>query len=147
MTQAVRLQLRRQKGFRLDEHSRAANGLPARVVTRPGLFGNIFSVTETTPATEAVRSFRRFLRTWSDTQILEAARAEVMARNALVGIALIVLRNRLRANVWHLRGHNLACFCRPDRPCHADVYLDLLATDMPERWKAKYPALCEEVKS
>jgi len=28
-------------------------------------------------------------------------------------------------NVQELRGKNLACFCRLDRPCHADVLLEL----------------------
>ncbi len=27
--------------------------------------------------------------------------------------------------VKQLRGKNLACWCAPDRPCHADTYLEL----------------------
>lgn len=142
----VRFQHRREKGFRLEERSRAINGLPARLVARPGLFGNIFKVTDATPPKEAVRSFRRFLRTWSDAQIMRSARDEVGKPDPLGGVGLIVLRNRIRARIWTLHGVNLACFCGVDQPCHADVYLDILATDLPERWKAKYPALCEEVK-
>ncbi len=145
MTTPARLQLRRTKGFRLQEHSEAVNGLPARKVTRPGLFGNIFKVTDTTPAKEAVRSFRRFLRTWSDAQIMRSVRVETGSGHPLAGVGLIVHRNHVRARLWQLRGHNLACFCRLDQPCHVDVYLDILATDWPERWKAKYPALCEEI--
>jgi len=145
MTTAARLQLRRTKGFRLQEHSEAVNGLPARKVTRPGLFGNIFKVTDTNPASDAVKSFRRFLRTWSDAQIMRSARDEAGSSHPLAGVGLIVHRNHIRARLWQLRGHNLACFCGLDQPCHADVYLDILATDWPERWKAKYPAICEEV--
>lgn len=28
-----------------------------------------------------------------------------------------------------LRGHDLACWCPPDRPCHADLLLDVANTD------------------
>jgi len=146
MTTSVRLQHRRAKSFRLQEHSRAVNGLPARLVTRPGLFGNIFKVTATNPPSEAVKSFRRYLRTWSDAQIVRSARDEDGRPDPLAGVGLIVHRNHIRARIWQLRGHNLACFCGLDQPCHANVYLDILATDLPERWKAKYPALCEEVR-
>jgi hypothetical protein len=34
-------------------------------------------------------------------------------------------RVALLANLWRLRGKNLACFCDPDEPCHADVLLRL----------------------
>lgn len=146
VTTPVRLQLRRTKGFRLQEHSEAVNGLPARRVTRPGLFGNIFKVTGTNPASDAVKSFRRFLRTWSDAQIMRSARDEDGNSHPAGGVALIVHRNHIRACLWQLRGHNLACFCGLDQPCHADVLIDILVTtDLPKRWKAKYPRLCEEV--
>lgn len=28
-------------------------------------------------------------------------------------------------NLGHLRGKNLACWCKPGEPCHADVLLEL----------------------
>lgn len=146
MSTTVRLQLSRKKGFDLQALSLSTNGLPARTVTRPGLYGNIFKVTADTPAKDAVRSFRRFLAVWSDTQIIDDVRTEDGAIEPMGGIALLILRNKIRANVWRLRGHNLACFCREGAPCHADVYLDFLTSDRPERWKAKYPALCQEVR-
>jgi hypothetical protein len=31
-----------------------------------------------------------------------------------------------------LRGKDLACWCRPDQPCHADVLLDLANKPRPE---------------
>lgn len=34
-------------------------------------------------------------------------------------------RNRLIAALPTLRGKNLACWCRLDQPCHADVLLEL----------------------
>jgi hypothetical protein len=40
----VRIQLSRRKGFNLQEHSRAVNGLPAVNCARPGPFGNPFVI-------------------------------------------------------------------------------------------------------
>jgi Domain of unknown function (DUF4326) len=39
------------------------------------------------------------------------------------------LQVRLRGSSWiePLRGHDLACWCPLDQPCHADVLLELLA--------------------
>jgi len=31
-------------------------------------------------------------------------------------------------------------------PCHAEIYLDVLKTEWPERWKRQYPRICDEVK-
>jgi hypothetical protein len=31
----------------------------------------------------------------------------------------------IEANLVQLRGRNLACWCPPDSPCHADVWLEL----------------------
>ena len=42
-----RLQLSRHKGFNLQAASQALNGLPAKRVTRPGPWGNPFSIAET----------------------------------------------------------------------------------------------------
>jgi hypothetical protein len=146
VTKPVRLQLSRRKGFNLQAVSIAVNGLPPLVVARPGLFGNPFAVTSTTDAAAAVSCFRRFLRRWSQTQIMEGAMFEDGESAPIAGLGLIVLRNKIRANIWNLRGHNLACWCKPDAPCHADVYLDVLATDWPERWKRTYPKICDEVR-
>lgn len=34
-------------------------------------------------------------------------------------------RDRLREQLHELHGKNLACWCAPDKPCHADVLLKL----------------------
>lgn len=145
MTEA-RIQIRRTKGFVLQFESRALNGLPGRRCARPTLFGNPFEIGKSGRA-GAVKSFRRFLRTWPDAQIMRGIKdKETGERDPMAGIGMIVLRNCIRANLHHLRGYNLACFCPIDEPCHCDVYLDLLKTDWPERWKAKYPKICDRVR-
>jgi len=42
-----RMQLSRRKGYDLQAESRKLNGLPARRVTRPGTWGNPFTIEET----------------------------------------------------------------------------------------------------
>lgn len=142
MTDPTRLQLRRVKGFDLQAESHAVNGLPAISVARPHLFGNPFRIDPSRPRIEAVRSFRGFLYRWSGNKILHGVRdADDGSPAPLDGLALIVLRNRIRASVHRLRGHNLACFCPAGEACHADVYLDVLKTDKPEIWARQHPKL------
>jgi hypothetical protein len=114
MTRPVRLRLSRAKGFNLQEHSRATNGLEAVVVTRgPGKkYGNPFRVTDTMSAAEAVAAFRSF---WPDPPT-DARHLE-----------------QLNAIRLELRGMNLACWCALDAPCHADVLLEIANRPICER--------------
>lgn len=100
MTKPIRLQLSRQKGFNLQGLSLATNGLPAVNVARPSKFGNPYKLGGLLSAIECVEAFRDM---WN------LALARPTAREALA----------------ELRGKNLACWCGPDQPCHADVLLDL----------------------
>ncbi|KRE02567.1 hypothetical protein ASE61_14905 [Bosea sp. Root670] len=111
MTTPVRLQLSRRVGFKLQALSHETNGLPAVNVARPTKWGNPYKVApaveedglrlpEITPqlAVDAFRErYERALHQWRST------------REAVEG----------------LRGKNLACWCRPGSPCHADVLLEL----------------------
>lgn len=92
-----RIQLRRTKGWNLQQESLALNGLPAVKVTRPGPWGNMFPLSGFSRE-EAIRRFRivaeqtaRLDPSWLDP----------------------------------LRGKNLACACKPGTVCHADVLLEL----------------------
>ena len=89
----VRLQLSRRKGFDLQAMSRKTNGLEAVNVARPSKWGNPHKI---------------------GTCLIPDARAavEVFAANLPMGDF-----------AKELRGKNLACWCRPGEPCHADVLL------------------------
>lgn len=105
MTAPVRLQLSRKKGFDLQALSMATNGLPAVNVTRlrgsAGMWGNWPAKRIGKPEGKAaVQAFR----TWIETEASYAWR----------GRAAIDLRNK-----------NLACWCAPSAPCHADVLLEI----------------------
>jgi hypothetical protein len=117
MTQPVRLQLSRRKGFRLQALSSAVNGLPVANVARPSKWGNPWRVGLVqcgcraagecihnqfrceTPS-EAVDCFRHWFENWRNTK-------------GLLG------------SIGDLRGKNLACWCPLDQPCHADALLEL----------------------
>jgi hypothetical protein len=71
-------------------------------VARPTKWGNLFKVAPGYPAERAVASYAAWLET-DGAAILHAAQVE-------------------------LRGKNLACWCKPGKPCHADVLLRLVNT-------------------
>lgn len=128
MTAAVRLQLSRAKGFNLQAHSRAVNGLEAVKVDRSTQFGNMFIVNPhvrpgaksgacyiCVPVEDAVECFREF----TDQHPEEVDRAQK-----------------------ELRGRNIGCWCNlcsshkatgkplgvsytECAPCHADVLLEI----------------------
>lgn len=108
---AVRIQRRRTKGWRMPAN--------ARCVTRPGIYGNPFTVaaareagyrgTDAELARWCVDLFRRWVTTgkvW-DGPVAEAARAKLLA------------------GLPTLRGKDLCCYCEAGSPCHADVLLEL----------------------
>lgn len=72
----------------------------AIVVSRPSRWGNPFVVSEHQTRAQAVANFRRAL-----------------------------LEGRLQNSVDRVRrelaGHDLACWCPLDQPCHADVLLEI----------------------
>ncbi|HHY49048.1 MAG TPA: DUF4326 domain-containing protein [Alphaproteobacteria bacterium] len=116
MVRPQRMQVSRQAGFNLQRASRALNGLPARLVTRPGRWGNPFSI-------EAVA--RRYQLEHEAAQVKAVALCGEWLRGTLdPGLApgpppsLAEIRAELA-------GHNLACWCRPGTPCHADVLIAL----------------------
>ncbi|PZU95592.1 MAG: hypothetical protein DI527_00860 [Chelatococcus sp.] len=128
MVTPVRLQLSRRKGFDLQALSRATNGLPAIKVTRPGAWGNPYVVWRDGPAwmVSAVPCH------WGPFRTFEVATAEAVCLfrddlmrpghhhhrlNQPVPTAADIIKS--------LRGMNLACWCKPGAPCHADVLLEL----------------------
>lgn len=108
-----RIQLSRKKGWRMPPNTVK--------VTRPGVFGNPFTFAQLEEAGMSqgdkakdaaflVESFRDWLvgrsEYWSGPEC-DAARAAIKSRLA------------------ELRGKDLACWCKPGDPCHADVLLTL----------------------
>lgn len=99
MSALRRIQLQRTKGWRMPSNTVK--------VTRPGRWGNPFRIGEVDRRTGGT---------------MDAATAVERFTEALV-------HGRLRSSEADarqiLRGKNLACWCRPGDPCHADILLDI----------------------
>lgn len=116
-----RIQLKRVKGWRLPEG--AIN------VARPTRWGNPFAIARLPGQTcWGVFHIGRLVETAPSKS--DAARVAVDRYRQYIG------PNGMRsAEVWelaYLRGHDLACWCPLDQPCHATVLLELCRED----WRA-----------
>lgn len=127
MTKPVRLQLKRTKGFRLQEASQAANGLPAVIVGRPTKWGNPYRVKirgrfhDGTPAWAGAHD-QEINYPMHRTQAEAAERAVSCFKDRFLKGELVRIRIE---EVTNLAGKNLACWCDLSMPCHADVLLRL----------------------
>jgi hypothetical protein len=116
----IRIRLSRAKGFNLQAVSRAFNGLDALKVSRPGLWGNPFVVTEKMKPGATVGG------AWNYIAVPTAEDAVACYEMMLTSTSVTGQRgHELRSRLPDLRGKNLACWCRHDAPCHADVLLRL----------------------
>ncbi len=129
MEKPIRLQLSRRKGFRLQELSLGLNGLEAVKVTRPGVFGNPFTA-------KAAREIGYLRNTPGplDNLFLRDSFAQWVGYKYAgptpwMGDESDATLERLKANLSRLKNKNLACFCKPGDPCHADILI----------------AMCEEI--
>lgn len=111
-----RMQLSRHAGFNLQAASEALNGLPAKRVTRPGKWGNPFTIADIAAQygldkdaaqAKAVALCGEWLRGTLDPKLSPGAPPN---------------REDMRAE---LGGFNLACWCRPGTPCHSEVLIEL----------------------
>lgn len=113
----IRVQLRRTKGWRMPQNTVK--------VTRPGVFGNPFSIRDAADCFDcrtesahhyAVSWFREWISLPNDHEALDDLGGFGGTRE---------VHARLHARLSELRGKNLACFCRFEYECHADVLLEL----------------------
>ena len=119
MTAPQRIQLRRTKGWRKPEG--------AIVVSRPSRWGNPFGMVRDDSGERDGWWVQGDLGTpvrlgaprFHDTK--HAAAADAVRRYR----RWIFHQQRIDSLVPLLRGHDLACWCPLDQPCHADVLLDL----------------------
>ena len=111
-----RMQLSRRAGFNLQEASLALNGLPAKLVTRPGKWGNPFTIDDTAK------------RYGLDREAAQAKAVELCGQwlsgsiDPSLSPEAAPSRDQIRVE---LAGYNLACWCRAGTPCHADVLIEM----------------------
>lgn len=105
MDKPVRIQRKRTKGWKMPENTVS--------VCRPGKWGNPFSVIPGLRPGSKVSSWG-YIAVPTIEDAIECYREFMAQRPDLVADAKRTLR-----------GKNLACFCKPTEPCHADVLLKL----------------------
>lgn len=109
----IRVQLSRVKGWRMPPNTVS--------VARPTVFGNPFTV----------KDCREAGYIGSDEQLaarcVDAFRVWLgpMWRNNWQGPESEAARNSIISRLPELRGKNLACWCKPGSPCHADILLEI----------------------
>ena len=104
-----RIRRERSKGWRMPAG--------AIYVGRGSRWGNPFKVDPTNVG--GYEDWRRNVDIWRDWPVIDAATAAEAFRE-------MAMRSRQRrAELPRLAGHDLACWCALDAPCHADVLLEL----------------------
>lgn len=121
--------------IRLSRQAGARKPANAVVVARPSKWGNVFVIEQ--------NRFDKLHGQWRITcagidQAITTSRAEANLkavdyyRGWLAGEwdehlpdGLRTLRERIISQLHTLAGHDLACWCRAEEPCHADVLLSL----------------------
>jgi hypothetical protein len=98
-----RVQRRRTKGSKMPPNTVS--------VTRPGPYGNPFVIGRDGNAEECIA---KFSAAWDHAiKYAELDRSPYMPFGKPIYLG-------------PLKGKNLACFCRLDRPCHADILLKIV---------------------
>jgi len=113
MKAPVRMQLRRTRGYRLQETSQAINGLPAVKVDRTGKWGNPFRIGVTVIDGKGTDRTEKKIETAEDA--VEAF--ETMLRNEERNFP------SKEEIVEELSGKNLACWCKLGYACHGETLL------------------------
>ena len=105
-----RIQLRRTKGWRLPPNTVK--------VDRTTPWGNPFIVGKNGDAAYCVQLYRYLLGGYQNISDGEACCQRQDK-------AIVAIKEEKAAGWPTLRGKNLACWCRLDQPCHADVLLEI----------------------
>jgi len=121
MTRPARLRLSRARGFDLQAVSIATNDLPAVNVARPSRWGNPVTREDFDLVNNVLRhsGIEPLRGTWQEHA--------VKCFEGWIGGAIPEMGEppTVEMITTELRGKNLACWCAPSDPCHADVLIAL----------------------
>ncbi|GAB4227886.1 MAG: DUF4326 domain-containing protein [Methyloligellaceae bacterium] len=128
MTEPIRLQLSRRKGFCLQTLSREVNGLEAVNVARPTKWGNPFVAgIHGADAADCVEQYRTLL----GGHVFGIRPTSPMIATFHRGWEVPDWDAQRRAYdavatcLSELKGKNLACWCPLGSPCHAELLLEI----------------------
>lgn len=114
-----RIQRKRTKGWRTPLCS-CGCGKPARYVGRSTRWGNPWGIGATVTITSRFGPTRQILESIDAPAAVDLYRVWITR----VHIADVPF-DPYRLSLSELRGHDLACWCPLDQPCHADILLQL----------------------
>ena len=120
MSGPIRIQRKRTKGWKMPPNTVS--------VTRPGRFGNPVRVGDYFLAGDPGGVGGPFRMTWCITSKEFADKRFThidTAEKAVDAFWFIAKTKFSNDDLAPLRGKNLACFCALDKPCHADVLLEM----------------------
>lgn len=132
MITPVRIQLSRQKGFKLQEYSRSINGLPAIKIDRTTKWGNPLILLGDIIYVNA--NYRRhifdkwvFLMTGNLEEMLKIYH-KLWTDTGFYNQDLQYWCNKFKGmDLNELKNHNLACWCKTDNKlCHGEILLKLI---------------------
>ena len=106
-----RIQLSRAKGWRMPENTVSVARGKGRI------WGNSFTIKDAREIARAINAPQYVVDCFSDW--LRGDRSNWMGAESDDAAKLML------DNLHYLRGKNLACWCKPGQPCHADVLLEL----------------------
>ena len=117
MSAPERVQLSRKKGWKLPPNT--------VVVARPTKWGNPFAIKGAVEVGIRPARAQAFVVECFDSW-LRGDRQHWMGRDSDAAA------DWMMANLPALQGKNLACWCKPGEPCHADILLELANAHLPE---------------
>ena len=109
-----RITLSRAKGWRMPPNTVK--------VDRSTKLGNPFPI-DCYGREKAVDKFRRLITGNMSTFEMSTSSRQDWASSH--GISLVHVRRQILDRLPELRGKNLACWCKPGEPCHADVLIEI----------------------
>lgn len=111
-----RIQLSRKKGWRMPPNT--------VIVSRPSKWGNPFEWRE---AMYELGCTEQEAKQWAKETYLELAMLALsdQPRRPTSIIGCETEKTFIRENLGSLAGKNIACWCPLDKPCHADILLEL----------------------
>ena len=114
-----RIQRKRTKGWKMPAN--------AVCVTRPGKWGNKFVIDDYAMMGDPDGHRRPFQMSYTVTSKQYADSRYTHIKDAATAVDWFrrYLTKYPPADIAELRGKDLACWCKPGEPCHADVLLEL----------------------
>jgi hypothetical protein len=120
-----RIQRKRTKGWKMPKHT--------VYVGRPSMWGNPFVPSNKLTVEYTVNLYKECISNNAYAYCIPALwllgavidNKKITEEDAKMPEKLFNYFRNISENLYKLKGKNLACWCRLDQPCHADVLLEL----------------------